>query len=389
MEKKEDSLLHQIVLERVAARGKIPFVEFMAACLYEPGLGYYTSPGRKVGAEGDFYTSSNVHQVFGRLIARELSRMWESLGEPPLFEAVEVGAGNGRLASDILDSTAEFNPRFYSALTYRLIEAEPSLEAAQRTLLAQHDAKTAWSTPTQLMEGAISFTGCILSNELIDSFPVHVVEMTRDGLREIFVTAVNGELMEISDLPSTPGLEQHLRNEGIVLHEGQRAEVNLAATRWLTAAANALQRGFILTIDYGYVADELYAPARKNGTLLCYHRHTIEENPYVRLGQQDMTSHVDFTALSMTGESLGLETVWFGEQYRFLMGAGMMEEILALEAQAGSDEERLKNRLALKKLILPDGGMGDTFKVLIQTKGLPAEQFKKFASHLRDVFDRY
>jgi SAM-dependent MidA family methyltransferase len=123
-----------------------------------------------------------------------------------------------------------------------------------------------------------------------------------------------------------------------------------------------------MTIDYGYPAVELYAPQRKNGTLLCYYRHRVEENPYIRVGLQDLTCHVDFTTLIRQGEELGLTTVWFGEQYRFLMGAGMLEEMMALDADATSEEERMKNRLALKKLILPEGGMGDTYKVLIQAK---------------------
>lgn len=374
MEQIDDSALRQVILERITTRGKISFAEFMAACLYEPGLGYYTSPGRKVGAEGDFYTSSNVHRVFGRLVCRELCRMWENLGKPDRFEAVEIGAANGRLARDILDAAAELDPSFYGALTYRLIEAEPSLETAQRAMLGDHVSKAVWSSSEQFSRGELSVTGCILSNELINSFPVNVVVMTPDGLREIYVTAVNGDFMEIMDVPSTPQLEEYLKNEEILLHEGQRAEVNLAAVRWINAAASVLERGFILTIDYGFVADELYASARRNGTLLCYHRHTTEENPYIRLGRQDMTSHVDFTGLSLHGEKVGLRTIWFGEQYRFLMGAGMMEEILALEETAETEEQKIKNRISLKKLILPDGGMGDTFKVLIQSKNVDEPQ---------------
>src|SRR5512142_152362 len=141
----------------------------MRACLYEPGLGYYTSPGRKVGAGGDFYTSSNVHEVFGRLIARELCRMWECMGEPPTWSIVEVGAAGGRLARDVLDAVARFSPALYDRLTYRLIEAEPSLVEVQRQMLAGHEAHLAWSTPEELAAGAVSFTGCLLSNELIDA----------------------------------------------------------------------------------------------------------------------------------------------------------------------------------------------------------------------------
>jgi SAM-dependent MidA family methyltransferase len=366
----ETTPLLELLLKRLAADGPMTFADYMAACLYEPGIGYYTSPGRKVGAEGDFYTSSNVHQVFGRLIAREICRMWETLGAPPAFTIVEAGAANGRLARDILDAVAEINPPFYAHLCYRLIEAEPTLKDVQLRMLAGHEARLAWNTPGDLAEGRLAFTGCLLSNELIDAMPVHLVEMTPAGLREVHVGVVEGRLAELLLPPSTPELEAYLRGEGIVLVAGQRAEINLAALTWLDGVAGALERGFVMTIDYGYPAAELYSPARLNGTLLCYYRHQIEEDPILRPGEQDITAHVNFTALMERGKEAGLSPVWFGEQYRFLMGAGMMAELMAMEKSATREEERLKNRLALKKLLLPDGGMGDTFKVLIQAKGV-------------------
>jgi SAM-dependent MidA family methyltransferase len=194
--------------------------------------------------------------------------------------------------------------------------------------------------------------------------------MAAGGLKEIYVTTIGDEFAEVLDIPSTPGLEEHLTWLGTELVEGQRAEISLEAARWLADVARAMVRGFIMTIDYGYPAAELYAPLRRNGTLLCYYRHRVEENPYIRVGKQDMTAHVDFTTLIRVGEELGITKVWFGEQYRFLMGAGMLDEMMTLETGAGTVEERLKNRLILKKLILPEGGMGDTFKVLIQAKGV-------------------
>ena len=370
MEENQATPLLKIIVDRIGAQGPLTFADYMAACLYEPGLGYYTSPGRKVGAEGDFYTSSNVHEVFGRLIGREISRMWEVMGQPPAFQIVEVGAGNGRLACDILNAIADFNRPLYTSLTYRFIEAEPTLADAQHLMLGEHAAKGAWSTPADLAAGTLAITGCIFSNELIDALPTHLVEMTAAGLQEVFVTARDGELAEVLEAPSTPELQAYLDRIDIRLMEGQRAEINLAVGDWLAGVARSLAHGFLMTIDYGFPAVELYSPHRLNGTLLCYHRHTIEENPYIRPGQQDITSHVDFTSLSRRGAELGLEEVWFGEQYRFLMGAGMMEELLALEARATTEQERIRHRLALKKLLLPDGGMGDTFKVLIQARGV-------------------
>lgn len=374
MEQTEDARLKEIILGRIRAAGRITFEEYMAACLYEPGLGYYTSPGRKVGAEGDFYTSMNVHAVFGRLIAREICRMWETMGSPAGFSIVEAGAAGGQLAGDILDAIAQINPAFYETITYRLIEAEPTLQEAQRLNLSSHLSKLAWSTPADLAEGSLRFTGCFLSNELIDAFPVHMVEMTADGLREVYVAQGGDGFAELLDAPSTPELEAYLKRLHITIDEGQRAEINLNAVRWLESVAKALERGYVMTIDYGYPAAEMYGPMRRNGTLLCYFRHTIEEDPYIRAGLQDMTSHVDFTTLMERGEEFGLRKLWFGEQYRFLMACGLMEEMMAMEARAASDEERLKNRLAMKKLILTDGGMGDTFRVLVQTRGVEGAQ---------------
>ncbi|HZV82823.1 MAG TPA: SAM-dependent methyltransferase [Geobacteraceae bacterium] len=370
METADDRALRNILLERIGARGSITFAEFMAACLYEPRLGYYTSPGRKVGAEGDFYTSSNVHRVFGRLIAREIVSMWRTMGEPADFQIVEAGAANGRLSADIMDAIAQLEPALYAVVTCRLIEAEPSLAESQRTMLADHLPRLAWSTPEELAAGALEITGCLLTNELVDALPVHLVEMTSDGLREVMVTAEGDAFREQLAPLSTQEIPLYLQRLGVSLVTGQRAEIRLAADRWLQGVARSLRRGFVITIDYGYQAEELYSPMRKNGTLLCYYRHQAEEDPYIRIGLQDITSHVDFTSLVKCGEEAGLTAFWYGEQYRFLMAAGMMEELLALESRPVGEEQRLKDRLALKKLMLPDGGMGDTFKVLVQGKGV-------------------
>ena len=366
----EHSPLQAIIPNRIRTQGRITFADYMAACLYEPGLGYYTSPGRKVGAEGDFYTSSNVHAIFGRLVAREIVRMDELLGAPERFDLVEVGAGNGRLTRDILDYLGAEAPGLYARLACRLIEAEPTLQAVQKEMLGPHADIAAWHTPAELTSGQLSLTGCLYSNELIDSFPVHLVEMTPGGLKEVYVTLRNGEPAEEFGEPSTPELATYLERLGITLMEGKRAEINLAAPRWLAAVAASMQRGFVLTIDYGYEAVDLFSPARLAGTLLCYHRHRVEESPYVRPGEQDITSHVDFTTLMKVGEEVGLATVWFGEQYRFLMAVGFMEEMMRLESSDVSEEEKLKVRLFMKKLILPEGGMGDTFRVLVQAKGV-------------------
>lgn len=366
----EKTALHDSISARIAEQGRITFADFMGACLYQPGLGYYTSPGRKVGAEGDFYTSITVHAAFGRVIAREIAQMWRCMGTPAEFTLVECGAGNGRLACDIMDFLAGREPEMYRGLRLTLVEREPSLEEAQRSMLAAHVERIAWLSPEEFASGRFSFSGCLYSNELIDALPVQRVLMTPEGLREIYVSLQEGELVEELGELSTPAIAEQLKRSGAELIPGQQAEVNLNGPAWLSAASRALRSGFVLTVDYGYPAEELYASHRKRGTLLCYYRHQTEENPYIRLGLQDITAHVDFTSLIKQGEELGLQTAWFGEQYRFLMAAGIIEELEELERSSISDEEKLRLRLTLKKLIVPQGGMGDTFRILVQSKGI-------------------
>ncbi len=365
----EQNQLNAIIRQRIDENGRITFADYMTACLYEPGLGYYTSPGRKVGVQGDFYTSITVHAAFGRVIARELAAMWRSMGQPADFTLMEVGAGHGRLACDILDFLQEREPECYASSRLMLVEKEPSLVAAQQELLAGHAARLLWTGHAETAQDS-RFSGVIYSNELLDAMPVHRVLMTPDGLKEIYVTRDGEQLKEQLDVPSTPVIGEYLARYGMPLLPGQEAEVSLAALSWFEAVASRLQQGFILTVDYGYPKEELYAPQRKLGTLLCYHQHRVEDNPYQRLGEQDITTHVNFSALMERGEELGLTTVWFGEQCRFLLAAGMVNEFEAIESSGLPETEKLKRRLTLKRLIMPQGGMGDTFRVLVQSKGV-------------------
>jgi SAM-dependent MidA family methyltransferase len=296
--------------------------------------------------------------------------MWRCMGSPLPFTLVECGAGNGRLACDIMDYLAERETALHGGLRMVLVEKEPSLESAQREMLSAHADCVTWLTPDEFSSGRFTFNGCLYSNELIDALPVHRVVMTSDGLQEIYVISKNGEFCEETGPLSTPAIKKYLERIAIELHPGQQAEINLAAPAWLETASNALHKGFILTIDYGFPAAELFAPHRTRGTLLCYHRHQTEENPYIRLGQQDITAHVDFTTLMKCGEELGLQSEWFGDQCRFLLSTGIVEEIEQVERSSATDEKKLKLRLALKKLIMPEGGMGDTFRMLIQSKGV-------------------
>jgi SAM-dependent MidA family methyltransferase len=350
---------------RIAETGGITFAEYMGHCLYHPRFGYYMGQRTRIGKEGDFFTSSSVHSLFGRLIARQLRQMWEILGRGD-FAVAEQGAGEGHLCLDILDSAAEEAPDFYRNLRFRLVEISPDNRQRQENLLSSHRERVEWCT----LEDLDGLEGCFLSNELIDAFPVHLVE-NRDGeLQEVFVVLRDDALVEELRPLSSPEIAQYFSSLGIELTPGTRAEVNLEAPRWVKKVSGLLRRGFILTIDYGYVAQELYAPFRRTGTLMCYYRHTANENPYQLPGCQDITAHVDFTSLQKSGEAEGLCTLFFGEQYRFLLGLGFAEALVELQAREPDERRAQALRLVLKNLILPEGGMGETFKVLLQGKGV-------------------
>jgi SAM-dependent MidA family methyltransferase len=365
MVEEEKRELVELLTGRIAATGGIPFAEFMAECLYHPEYGYYTAPRTRIGKEGDFFTSSSVHSLFGRLIARQLEQMWQLLGRGE-FIIAEQGAGEGHLCLDILDALAEEFPAFYAALQYKIVEISPDHQRGQAKNLQRHidNGKLVWCSLADL-EG---MRGCFLSNELVDALPVHLVDKTDGQLREIFVVNSDEGFVEELRPLSSEAIRDYFVLIGTELCEGNRGEVNLQALDWMKRVAGLLDTGFVLTIDYGYPAAELFAPTRRNGTLLCYHRHQSNENPYQRLGCQDITAHIDFTALQKVAERQGMETLYFGEQYRFLMGLGFLESLIELQMRETDPQKAQGLRMTLKNLIMPDEGMGESFKVLVQGK---------------------
>ena len=353
------AMLHR----RIQQTGKVSFAAFMEQALYHPQHGYYMAPRDRIGKSGDFFTSSSVNALFGRLVARQLAEM-DGILASGAFQIVEQGAGEGHLALDILDSLAEESPELYSRLTYTLVEVSQDNRDRQAGHLAGHADKVLWTAEDKW---AIS-SGCFLSNELVDAFPVHVFEKRAGKILEVLVDSDGEFFSEVLATESSPELSAHFAWLGQQPVEGNRGEANLLAPEWMRKAGERIARGFALTIDYGYPAEELYAPHRRNGTLLCYQRHQADDNPYDAIGEKDITAHVDFTALQKAGTEVGLETLWFGEQYRFLLGLGFFEELVRLEAAATDENEARLMRLTLKNLIMPEAGMGETFKVLVQGK---------------------
>jgi SAM-dependent MidA family methyltransferase len=378
----QEKSLRGFILSQIEEKGPIPFSQFMEWCLYHPEDGYYQSEKIRIGKEGDYYTSPCVHPLFGQLVAKQLFQMAEVLGGEG-FDVIEMGGGSGFLCQDILNWAKKNASPFYHHLRYHLLETSASFLKEQRRELASHEreGKVFWMTPEEL-ERKAPFEGCFLSNELIDAFPIHQVILDHQELKEIFVTQRDGQFEERWEKPSDPRIYDYFSSMSVSLREGQKAEVNLQALDWMERVERSLKKGFALTIDYGYLAEEINAPHRFNGTLLCYYQNQASENPYERLGEQDMTTHVNFTSLIQKGEELGLRLTGIVPQYRFLIALGMFQEMESLEKEM-SEMEAMRMRLSLKRLIEPEMGMGEIFKVLIQHKGID----KPLLDGLKDLRD--
>ena len=372
--------LKQIILAKIQANSdkRITFAEFMALALYHPDDGYYSSGQVAIGAEGDFFTASSLGPDFGELLAEQLAEIWVILDHPQPFQVVEMGAGLGDLAIDILNYWQSNYPDLLQNLEYSIIEESPSLIATQQEKLQSWREKginLSWKSWSDLANHSV--TGVFLSNELIDAFPVHQVIWQDDQLQEIYVGENQGELIEIIAKLSTPELLNYFQQVQININsadypEGYRTEVNLQALDWLNRISQKLNKGYLLTIDYGYSAQKYYHPQRGQGTLQCYYQHRYHADPLVNLGLQDITTHVNFTALENQGKSLGLETLGFTQQGLFLMSLGLGDRLVELSTGKFSVAEIFKRRDALHQLIDPTG-LGK-FGVLLQGKGLSITQ---------------
>jgi SAM-dependent MidA family methyltransferase len=359
--------LTKILAERIRASGPISFAEFMRECLYHPAHGYYSRAN--AARFGDYYTSVDVHPIFGRLLARQLAEMWELLGSPRSFVVAESGAGVGRLAGHILDFSARALPEFYAAVEYVAVERSSARRAEHEARLAGHVAAGRVSSAGELPRAIPA--GCIVSNELLDALPVHRVVVEKDALREIFVTVEDGRFIEVPGEPSMPALAQYFLEQGITLEEGQQAEVCFEACDWIECAGRALERGFILTIDYGHEARALYGEHHNRGTVLAYRDHAVSENLLDAPGGQDLTAHVNFTSLDLWGRRAGLLRTGLVTQLQFLVALGRRNEFADLYEPGQTEVEKLRARLLLKNLIHPEG-LGEKFQVLVQHKGIVA-----------------
>ncbi len=356
------------IASEIASSGPMPFVRFMELALYHPQFGYYMRPpesgAERIGWSGDFYTSSDVHPILGQALAKQAAQIDALMGSPGPFTVVEMGPGKGLLARDFLTAIEHQNNQLRHRLRYVLIERSPAMRALQqqqlRPWLNQPGQVTWLEDVTSLAPRSV--TGLLFSNELPDAFPVHRIQMVGNEAREIFVDYQDGRFLECLKPLSHPALRSYLQQLRLELPDGYRTEINLQSLTWMQQVAASLAHGVVVTIDYGHAAQDLYGPDRSKGTLLCYYSQMTSEDPYERVGLQDMTAHVDFTSLATVGEEAGLSVTGFTNQMSFLMGLGIEEMINGLEP----DSPQFRAAIHLLK---PEG-MGRTFKILVQHKGI-------------------
>jgi len=398
--------LQKIIAQRIqqSEQQRITFAEFMELALYHPQFGYYSTRNSIIGPQGDFITSPHMGHDFGEIIAEQFADMWQALGQPKPFTLMEMGAGQGLIATDVLSHLQTHYPDCFACLSYIVVEKSAALRAEQKKRLSrwqQQGLPLSWQDLSEIP--AQSIAGCVFSNELVDAFPVHWVEWHRGQLQEMWVVVnEQGIARSLGDL-STPQLQRYFTQVGIDLTDypdGYQTEVNLAALDWMSAVANKVSRGYILTIDYGYNAQRYYSRARNQGTLQCYYRHAHHNDPFAHIGEQDITAHVDFTALENRGREVGLEKIGFVQQGLFLMALGLGDRLSRLSDPFGlSDSSILSDpssldpsspdqiatgntiqrimmrREALQQLISPMG-LGN-FGVLIQGKGLSPKEIAR------------
>ncbi len=355
------SPLQQLIVERIQREGPLTFAEYMRMALYEPGYGYYVTGPARMGWSGDYFTSSDVSMLFANCLGHQLYAFWEKLRRPASFRVLEQGAGRGQLAEEVRAWAASEATDFASALTYETAD----IRYGQDSLRPSHQPGF----------------HVLLSNELIDALPVHVVEAREGQLYELYVTSADGQLRELLAAPSSPEVASYLDMAAIAWQtfpDGWRAEINLEAASWLKQATDLLARhGFLLALDYGGKARELYTRDRRRGTLLCYYRHQTNEYPLLFPGEQDITAHVDFSALITQGRALGLRLHKYTTQRQWLETWGIFAELERRRARdyalADSNRASDQGQIALlgwynlrqQAAVLTDpAGMGN-FKVLI------------------------
>ena len=369
--------LRERIVEEIRERGPIPFSRYMEMCLYDPELGFYSRNVEQFGKAGDFYTSSDVHAVFGRLLARQFEEMWRTLGSPEQIEILELGPGRGLFARDVLDWSEKKSPEFFRAMHYSLSERSAALRNRLRVRLERHFAAGKTSiqqgTTSTMLEGsrferalARQVPLIIFANEFVDALPVEV--LSPHG--ELRISEKDGGFIE-TWVPAAAENLEYLDRYSVHPEAGERVETGCIARDCMSQLAANLQRGFIIAIDYGYTRAEQLA-GRHRSTITAYRQHSISAHPYEAPGEQDITAHANFTALAAAAEQQGMLVQPLLTQSQFLMGIGEANQFADAFEDCRLPQEHAKVALQLKHLVTP-AGMGESFHVLLASKGVSAE----------------
>lgn len=358
------SVLAERLRQLIKREGPISFREWMQTALYDEAEGYYRKPHKIWGREGDYRTSPERSDLFAATFARYFARRYEQLGNPQSFLIVEIGGGEGHFALGVLQTLQTYFPQVFAATRYVFDEISEQVRAIAHERLDSFSGRVEFASLAELE----SDPDIIFSNELLDAFPVHRVTMVDGTLCEYYVRCAVDEQFEwMIDQPSTPRLAEYLQQHDISLREGQVAEVNLEVEPWLARVAARLGRGYLITVDYGAETAELYSSEeRDQGTLRGFRQHGFVDDLLTAPGDHDLTSTVNWTAVKATGEELGLETLEFVRQDKFLLAAGLLDQ-LAAQSEVVSEAEKLRLSTAAREMILPNG-MAASFQVLVQEK---------------------
>jgi SAM-dependent MidA family methyltransferase len=365
--------LREKIVQEIRESGPIPFSRYMELCLYEPDLGFYSRNVEQFGKAGDFYTSSDVHAVFGRLLARQFEEMWRALGRPAQIEVLELGPGRGLFAQDVMDWSERKFPEFFNAMHYSLAERSAALRERLQQTLERHLAAgkgslvVSGSQPRLWRALGSEVPVIVFANEFFDALPVEVLS-TQGELR---VAEKAGQFVEMWSAASKEELE-FVRLYGVAPEAGERIETALMAQSVMTELAAMIERGFIVAIDYGYTREEQLA-GRHRGTVTAFRRHSVSASPYEAPGEQDITAHVNFTALAAAAEAQGVTVQRLLTQSQFLMGIGEKNQFADAFEECRVPQERAKVALQLKHLVTP-AGMGENFHVLVASKGVEHER---------------
>jgi SAM-dependent MidA family methyltransferase len=368
--------LRQIIEHEIQEYGSIPFSRYMAICLYHPELGYYSRNAEQFGKAGDFYTSSDVHAVFGRLLARQFDEIWRALGSPAKIEILELGPGRGLFAQDVLAWSEKKFPEFFQSLHCSLTERSPKLRDRLKDVVARYlesgkaslVSENTWNERTLTPDIPI----IVFANEFFDALPVEILSQ-QGTLR---VSAKDGRFIETWVPPSGEELG-FIDHYGVHPEPGERIEVPLLANQHMARLAASMRTGIIIAVDYGYTRQEQLA-GRHRGTLMAYRQHSVTLNPYEAPGDQDLTAHVNFTALSAAAEENGMQAQPLLTQSQFLMGIGEVNQFADAFEDCRVPQERAKVALQLKHLVTP-AGMGESFHVLLASKGFAPRKVEELS----------